>query len=649
VAEGTYYYDPADYLPAPCYSEATDAPVVCILNKKLDILGGYTTSDWQNADPVAHKTIIDGQNQYRGVLLQRTNQADPPASLRMEGFTIQNCRAQGRSNQSGYSSYAFGAGMLVDASPVWLHHLIFRHNVAIGGDNSNVEYGGAGSGGGLALRAVPTGVLEHLTFDDNQALGGTGTKRGGYAAGGGLFTYRSTVWGSYITITNNMARAGNSTGGGKSTDGERADAQGGGAAIKGGSYVPFQFVTISNNQAIGGNATTYGGGAFGGGMTVEAETFGASLTLLDADVRGNTAVGGNAANGWMAAGGGIDAAGAGLWLERVTVVDNSALGGNGSAGDAGSAAGGGMHLARFQADYTRVSIINCVVADNYVAHGASGQLVGAGGGGIWLQGVEADIVHTTIAGNDFGPPLVEGWTQGQAIILLSQSAPSTVARIYYSIIADHINVPGAAALHVQPGNTATLERTLWAGNSVNTNAGWSGAGTINNYNPIEAPSAFFASPEAPNWNYHLLRASPARDQATTSGTPADIDLEPRTLFGAPDIGADEYMPIVLAARGAASDSLWLQWDTSPDLIPDVDHYDVVVSCPAGASPPDQGACDAPIHAGQRGDFTLTGLTTSALYTIVIQAQAASHTVLESSNTVQARTAPFYSFLPITRK
>jgi len=77
--------------------------------------------------------------------------------------------------------------------------------VAIGGDNTNSEFGGAGSGGGLALRAVPTGLMEHITLDDNQAFGGAGTKRGGYAAGGGLFTYRSTVWGSYITITNNTA------------------------------------------------------------------------------------------------------------------------------------------------------------------------------------------------------------------------------------------------------------------------------------------------------------------------------------------------------------------------------------------------------------------------------------------------------------
>jgi len=488
VAEGTYHYDPADSLPSPCYSEAIAAPVVCILNKQLDILGGYTTSNWQSPDPVAHETIIDGQNQYRGVLLQRTNPADPPASLRMENFTIQNCRAQGRSNQTGYASYAFGAGMLVDASPVVFRHLIFQHNVAIGGDNTNSEFGGAGSGGGLALRAVPTGLMEHITLDDNQAFGGAGTKRGGYAAGGGLFTYRSTVWGSYITITNNTARAGNSSGSGKSSDGERADAQGGGAAIKGGSYVPFQFVTISDNQAFGGNATTYGGGAFGGGMTVEAETFGATMTMFDADVRGNAAFGGHAANGWMAAGGGIDAAGAGLWLERVTIVDNSVVGGNGSAGDAGSAAGGGLHLARFQADSTHVSIVNCVVADNYVAQGTSGQLIGAGGGGIWLQGVDADIVHTTVAGNDFGSPVM----QGQAIILLNQSAPPTVAHIYYSIIADHTDAEGVAALHVQANNTAYLERTLWAGNDEDTNAGWSGAGTIHNSNPVAAPSALFA-------------------------------------------------------------------------------------------------------------------------------------------------------------
>ena len=645
VATGTYHYDPADNLPTPCYTESTTAPVVCILNKKLDILGGFTTSDWQNSDPVAHPTIIDGQDQYRGVLLQRTNPNDPAASLRMEGFTIQNCRAQGKSNQTGYGSYAFGAGMLVDASPVTFRNINFRHNVAIGGNNTNEEWGGAGSGGGLALRAVPSGLLEYLTFDDNQAYGGSGNKRGGYAAGGGLFTYRSAVWGKYITITNNLAQAGSSSGSGKSSDGERADAQGGGAAIKGGSYVPLQFVTIRDNQAIAGNAATYAGGSFGGGVTVEAESFGASMTLIDADVRGNLALGGNAANGWMAAGGGIDAAGAALWLERVTVIDNSTVGGNGSAGDAGSAAGGGMHLTRFHSDSTRVSIINCVVADNYVAQGTSGQLIGAGGGGIWLQGVDADIVHTTVAGNDFGSPVM----QGQGILLLNVSAPPTVAHIYYSIIADHTDADGVAALHVQTGNTAYLERTLWAGNDHNTNAGWSGVGTIHNNNALEAPSALFVSPEAPNYDYHLQHTSPARNQAWASETAADIDLQLRMMFGDPDIGADEYAPIILATQGVASDSLWLRWNTSADLIPDVNHYDIFVSCPAGASPPDQGACDTPIYAARLSNYLLTGLTTSAQYTIVIQAQTASHTLLESSNAVQDNAAAVYLFIPITRK
>jgi len=304
-----------------------------------------------------------------------------------------------------------------------------------------------------------------------------------------------------------------------------------------------------------------------------------------------------------------------------------------------------MHLARYQADSTHVSIVNCVVADNYVAQGTSGQLIGAGGGGIWLQGVEVDIVHTTVAGNDFGSPVM----QGQAIILLNQSAPPTVAHIYYSIIADHTDAEGVAALHVQAGNTAYLERTLWAGNDVNTNAGWSGAGTIHNDSPVEAPSALFASPEAPDYDYHILRTSPAREQAWASDTPVDIDLELRMLFGDPDIGADEYAPIILTTQGIATDSLWLRWSTNPDLDPDLNHYDVLVSCTAGASPPDQGACDTPIRAGQRNDYALTGLTTSALYTIVIQAQTASHTLLESSNTVQDKTGAAYLFLPITRK
>jgi len=482
-----------------------------------------------------------------------------------------------------------------------------------------------------------------LTFDDNQAIGGAGTERGGYAAGGGLYTYRSAASGSYITITNNTAQAGSSSGSGISSDGGRGDAQGGGAAIKGGSYVPLKSVTIRGNQAIGGDAATYAGGAFGGGITVEAEQFGAALTLLDADLRDNRAIGGEAANGGYAFGGGLQMSDATVWLERVSAIHNEAIGGDGSAGEAGGAGGGGLNLSRFVSDNTHVSIVNSIVADNYVAQGSIGQLMGSGGGGIWLQGVDADIVHTTVAGNDFGSPVM----QGQAIILLNTSAPSTVAHVYYSIIADHTDAEGVAALHVQSGNTIYLERTLWAGNDDNSNAGWSGAGSIHNYNPVEAPSALFASPEAPYYNYHILRISPARDQAWASDTPSDIDLQSRTLFGDPDIGADEYAPIILTSQGIAPDSLWLRWNTNADLASEVNHYDILVSCPAGASPPDQGACDMPIPAARLSDYVLTGLTTKALYTIVVQAHSASHTLLESSNTVQDRTGAAYLFLPVT--
>ena len=68
--------------------------VVCIVDKTLNILGGYSQSNWQTANPIANLTIIDGQNARRGVCLIGYNSTN--ISLDMEGFTIQNSKSRTR-------------------------------------------------------------------------------------------------------------------------------------------------------------------------------------------------------------------------------------------------------------------------------------------------------------------------------------------------------------------------------------------------------------------------------------------------------------------------------------------------------------------------------------------------------------------------
>ena len=88
VAEGVYTYN----LSADQCSWAITPAVVCIVDKNITLLGGYDPSNWYISDPANHKTVVDGQNSVRGVMIIQYNST---ASLVLDGFTIQNGLAQG--------------------------------------------------------------------------------------------------------------------------------------------------------------------------------------------------------------------------------------------------------------------------------------------------------------------------------------------------------------------------------------------------------------------------------------------------------------------------------------------------------------------------------------------------------------------------
>ena len=88
MAAGSYTYNAG----ADNCSFLTTRAVACFVDKDLSILGGFTTSNWSQPNPIQNLTVIDGQNNWRGVAIIAFNST---ASLRMEGFTIQNGLAQG--------------------------------------------------------------------------------------------------------------------------------------------------------------------------------------------------------------------------------------------------------------------------------------------------------------------------------------------------------------------------------------------------------------------------------------------------------------------------------------------------------------------------------------------------------------------------
>jgi hypothetical protein len=658
VAAGTYTYDPSQDVCPPVPGSGTTA-VVCYFNKDLTVLGGYTTVNWSWSDPVTNVTIIDGQSAYRGVRVGTT--VTPPAKatgLRLEGLTIQNGRAD--ATNSTDEATAFGGGLLSENTPIIVRDVIFRGNLAIGGESTDdPAWRGVGAGGGLAFNTDAyhpgtMGLLERITFQQNQARGANGSVRGGAAHGGGLFTYGTIVSARQLVFTQNTAVAGStSTGSGRTSDGQSADALGGAGSFQQNCVIDMEGVTAWGNSAIGGNAPIGdGGGAFGGAFFVE----GASLTMRQSDVRNNLAQGGDGVDNTSQAsiGQGGAVASIGAWvgatplnadiaLDKTTFVGNTARSGNGVQYQ-GAAGGGAVALTYSKGSH---SICNCIIADNLVDLGAGTHHVGAGGGGLWLQGINATVSHSTFSRNQLSTRAQTYGAQGLAIVLAPPAStewPST-ASLSYVIVSDHRSVitatnhpRGLAAIQAITGTTANMDRGMYAANTLDDNSsadavGW--RGTFNGLSTmISAASAGFVSPGAPNENYHILMSSPARDQATGSTAPDDIDSDQRAL---PDIGADEWVPFPLRAI-PGNGTIRASWTPTVGFGAIIDHYSVVVNCPQGAAPPVQGGCGSAINAGGQTTLELTGLTNGATYGLMVTAHDANNAPVTAS--VQVASSPW---------
>lgn len=648
VAAGTYTRSSSPPSTDCTVGSANADPVVCFINKHLTMVGGYSTGNWSTSNPAANPTIIDGQNSHRGVSVIGWSSTSATTSLIMEGFTIRQGLALGATSGEDWVIGGYGGGLYATNAPVTLRHIVFESNRAVGG-NTGQAYGGTAAGGALGLNGMPTGtmcILEDVTFSGNQALGGQGPERGGTAIGGGLYTDTANIHGSDLGFFNNLAHAGSSAGSGRdSIYGWTADGLGGGAAIHVSTDAALERVTASGNQAVGGDGGVQAGAGHGGALYAEQ----AVLVVEKADLRQNKAIGGNAVNGYVGGGGALMASESTISIRQSTIVANEAWGGNGTTGMTGAAGGGGLYLIRLSSQPSTITISNSIIANNLATEGQGAQVSGGGGGGLWLQGVDVDFTHTTIARNRLGETLVLG---AGAILVSFSCAQPTVADMTYSIIEGHSDAT-AAALHVWEGNTLNLYRSLFAANTRDTNGASSvfPPGTITGMSTcLEAGSADFVSPGAPNYNYHLLDSSAAIDQAIGSTTPLDIDGDARPVDGVADIGADEatlLLGLVLGVRRPESGTLVLSWQLAPSLLSRLDHYELVVTAEAGASSPNEGRLGSPIDVGQQTEFTLTGLTDGKEYRMQLVAYDGADSSLADTTATARPMSLSHTFLPLT--
>lgn len=529
--------------------------VACVINKQLTVRGGYSTADWTTSLPTLNPTFIDGENLRRGLIVERTSPAAPAASLVLEKLEIRRGYGTPRTAGGGDAlTFGFGGGIDAVSSPLTLRGVVISDCRVIG-SNSTGDYAGAASGGGISARNSPTQTRPLITFESVRLLrnvadagdntGATG--RGGYAHGGGLYTYFVTVTGTDVRLEDNSALAGSATSSdGASVSGERGDGLGGAISIEFGSMVSLTDVVAAGNVALGGNASpslsdAVAGGGFGGAIQIEGNpSQPSSLVLTASDLVQNEARGGTAFTGGLGRGGSLIMNDSPVTLDGVLLLANLSQGGDGDASGSGACGfgeaqrgtgdGGGATLTRYFSSAIAVTLRNSIVAGNQALMGTTGCEPGGGGGGLFLDGVDATLEHVTLAGNSIGPTSM----QGSGMVLLATVA-GAVANWSHGIVADHLQPASASAIHAQSGTSVTFDRGLFAGNADDTNSGggsFSGLGTT-----ITADSAAFLQPGPPSYDYRISVISPAIDAALGSTQALDFEGQPRD---APrDLGADE--------------------------------------------------------------------------------------------------------------
>ena len=220
--------------------------------------------------------------------------------------------------------------------------------------------------------------------------------------------------------------------------------------------------------------------------------------MTDNLVKGNTAGVNNYGRG-----GGVYLHSGNVDLERNTVIGNTAAVQPGATGD-----GGGIYSS--SAAFT---MTNNILADNHANYRGSGFF-------IQFPGIGSQLLHNTIADNT---------GIGEGVYYNNINHPFYTLVFTNTIIAGH----DSTGINATTGSIASLDSTLWYGNSQNT----TGDALVTQNDQTGDPE--FVNPNT--WDYHISASSPAVDQGVDAGVALDIDKQARPAGSGPDIGADEYM------------------------------------------------------------------------------------------------------------
>jgi hypothetical protein len=520
---------------------------VVYLSKTLTMRGGYTTTNWITADPVANPTTLDAEGQGRVLYITG------PISPTIEGLRMTGGDANGRGGGDGGTDG--GGGVFVTEAAPTIRDCVVYGNTA--------SSGGGGRGGGLYLR------LSAATVSDSTIAGNTASTADS-GRGGGLFLDNSDE----ATLSDNLVEgniastAWTGNGGGlyllqsdATLDRNTILGNVGSMAYSGsggGLHIYRSAATLTGNMVLSNTASTvewaYGGGVLlsvspatltgnivrankaslanqghGGGLDLSAS----AAILNDNTIAGNVASTGPAYGG---SGGGLS-----IRQDSAVIMNRNSVEGN-SAGTLERGLGGGLFVEKSELTLTGNQLITNTAT-------LSPSATGAGGGLYASIGTSFTLTNNLLAGNQAN-------TQGDGLLFNGTSDYPTSGRLLHTTIADNFgtgrgvsvaNVTTLAltntiiaghhdeGIWVGTSSTVTLQATLWYGNGTDTDGpGHIVIGTVNVYG-----DPAFVDPST--WDYHLASASAAIDEGVSAGVTVDMDGEPRPYGPGYDIGADEYV------------------------------------------------------------------------------------------------------------
>lgn len=186
-----------------------------------------------------------------------------------------------------------------------------------------------------------------------------------------------------------------------------------------------------------------------------------------------------------------------------------------------------------------------------------------------------------------------------------------------------------------------------------------GTGTMADYNGwfsaterIEGPHDIVGSGDpgfvdATNDDYHLTADSPARDAGTDVGVTTDFEGDPRPFGDLPDIGADEYAPILYLTATPHDRAIYLSWTEFKD--PALASYAITYTYDTGGNDASQGPSPILGIPPSTQVYSLTEVTNYVFYTVTVAARDESNVNLAVSNNVRVMPTDIFVYLPLIVK